>query len=33
MVDGSVQFINESIDHTIYRGLSTRDGGEIVNVQ
>jgi prepilin-type N-terminal cleavage/methylation domain-containing protein len=33
LVDGSVQFINESIDHTVYRGLSTRDGGEIVNVQ
>ena len=33
MGDGSVQFINESIDHNIYRGLATRDGGETVNIQ
>jgi prepilin-type N-terminal cleavage/methylation domain-containing protein/prepilin-type processing-associated H-X9-DG protein len=32
MADGSVQFINEGIDHNIYRGLSTRDGGEVVNL-
>lgn len=33
MADGSVQFINESIDHNIYRGLSTRNGGETVTLQ
>jgi prepilin-type processing-associated H-X9-DG protein len=33
MGDGSVQFINESISHDIYRGLATRDGGETVNIQ
>ena len=33
MADGSVQFINESIDHNIYRGLATRDGGETVTLQ
>ena len=33
MGDGSVQFINESINHDVYRGLSTRDGGETVNLQ
>jgi prepilin-type N-terminal cleavage/methylation domain-containing protein/prepilin-type processing-associated H-X9-DG protein len=33
MADGSVQFITESIDHTTYRGLSTRNGGESANVQ
>jgi prepilin-type N-terminal cleavage/methylation domain-containing protein/prepilin-type processing-associated H-X9-DG protein len=32
MADGSVHFINESIDHNIYRGLSTRDGGETVDI-
>jgi len=33
MADGSVQFINESIDHKTYRGLSTRAGGETVTLQ
>lgn len=33
MADGSVQFVNESIDHNIYRGLATRKGGESVNLQ
>ena len=34
MVDASVQFVSESIDHErVYRGLSTRDGGESVSVQ
>jgi len=33
MADGSVQFVNESISHDVYRGLSTRDGGETVNIQ
>jgi prepilin-type N-terminal cleavage/methylation domain-containing protein/prepilin-type processing-associated H-X9-DG protein len=33
MADGSVQFINEGIDHNLYRGLSTRNGGETANIQ
>jgi prepilin-type N-terminal cleavage/methylation domain-containing protein/prepilin-type processing-associated H-X9-DG protein len=33
MADGSVHFVNEGIDHNIYRGLSTRNGGEAVNVE
>ena len=33
MADGSVHFVNESIDHNIYRGLSTRNGGETVSVE
>jgi prepilin-type processing-associated H-X9-DG protein len=33
MADGSVHFINEGIDHDMYRGLSTRNGGEVVNVE
>lgn len=33
MADGSVQFINESIDHNTYRGLSTRNGSETVTLQ
>lgn len=33
MADGSVQFINESINHETYRWLSTRDGGETVTLQ
>jgi prepilin-type processing-associated H-X9-DG protein len=33
MADGSVHFINEGIDHNMYRGLSTRDGGETVSVE
>lgn len=28
MADGSIQFVNELIDYTIYRGLSTKAGGE-----
>jgi prepilin-type processing-associated H-X9-DG protein len=32
MGDGSVHFINESIDTATYRGLSTRDGGEAVSI-
>jgi prepilin-type processing-associated H-X9-DG protein len=33
MADGSVHFVNESIDQLIYRGLATRNGGETVNVE
>jgi prepilin-type processing-associated H-X9-DG protein len=33
MADGSVQFVNESINHDVYRGLSTRNGGESVTLQ
>jgi prepilin-type processing-associated H-X9-DG protein len=32
MGDGSVQFVQEGIDHKTYRGLATRNGGEIVSV-
>ena len=32
MVDASIQFVNEDIDHRIYRGLSTKDGGEIASI-
>ena len=33
MADGSVHFVNEGIDHTVYRGLSTRNGNETVGVE
>ncbi len=32
MADGSVQYITEGIDHRVYRGLATRDGGEVASV-
>jgi hypothetical protein len=31
MCDGSVQFLNESIDMSVYTGLSTMQGGESVS--
>ena len=31
LCDGSVQFINENIDMSIYTGLSTMQGGETVS--
>ena len=31
MADASVRFINEGIDHRLYRALSTKDGSEIVS--
>lgn len=30
MVDGSVQFVSDSIDHKTFRGISTRAGDEVV---
>jgi hypothetical protein len=33
MADGSVHFVNESIDVATYRGLSTRNGSENVAVE
>ncbi|MDZ4656188.1 MAG: DUF1559 domain-containing protein [Bythopirellula sp.] len=33
MADGSVQFIQEGIDTVSYRALSTREGGEVANLQ
>jgi prepilin-type N-terminal cleavage/methylation domain-containing protein/prepilin-type processing-associated H-X9-DG protein len=32
MADGSVHFVNEGIDHNVYRGLATRNGGEVVSI-
>jgi prepilin-type processing-associated H-X9-DG protein len=32
MADGSVHFITDGIDHNLYRGLSTRNGGETGNI-
>ena len=32
MADASVRFINEGIDHRLYRALSTKDGGETVSL-
>lgn len=33
MSDASVQFLNENIDHNLYRALSTKDGGEAVGIE
>jgi prepilin-type N-terminal cleavage/methylation domain-containing protein/prepilin-type processing-associated H-X9-DG protein len=32
LADGSVQFVNESVDHEIYRAMATRNGGETVSL-
>ena len=29
IVDGSVRFVSENLDQTIWRGIATRDGGEV----
>jgi prepilin-type processing-associated H-X9-DG protein len=31
--DASVQFLSETIDMTVYRGLSTIQGGEVVSIE
>jgi len=33
MADGSVHFVNESVDHKIYRALATRNGNEPASVE
>ncbi len=33
LADGSVQFISENVDQTLYQALSTRAGGEVASVQ
>jgi prepilin-type N-terminal cleavage/methylation domain-containing protein/prepilin-type processing-associated H-X9-DG protein len=33
MADGSVQYINEAIDHSAYRAMSTKAGGETASAQ
>jgi hypothetical protein len=33
MADGSVHIINEGANHLIYRGLSTRNGNEVVSLE
>ena len=30
MCDGSVRFVSENLDITVWRGLGTRDKGEVV---
>ena len=32
MADGSVQFVNDSIDHDTYRALATRNVGEVASL-
>ncbi len=32
MADGSVQFVPETIDFSIYQGLASRNGGEVVQL-
>lgn len=32
LADGSVRFLNEHVDHTLYRGLSTRNGREVLTL-
>lgn len=32
MADSSVHFVNEGIDHNVYRALSTKDGGEAISL-
>jgi prepilin-type N-terminal cleavage/methylation domain-containing protein/prepilin-type processing-associated H-X9-DG protein len=33
MADGSVHFISEGVDHSTYRGLATRNGGEVAGLE
>jgi prepilin-type N-terminal cleavage/methylation domain-containing protein/prepilin-type processing-associated H-X9-DG protein len=32
MADGSVHYVSEGVDGRVYRGLGTRDGGEVVSI-
>jgi prepilin-type N-terminal cleavage/methylation domain-containing protein/prepilin-type processing-associated H-X9-DG protein len=32
LADGSVQFVQESVDHSVYRAMATRSGGEVVSL-
>jgi hypothetical protein len=32
MVDGSIHFVGETIDHAVLDGLATRQGGESVTL-
>lgn len=31
MADASVRFVSDGVNYTLYRAMSTRNGGELVN--